>query len=285
MRYSNIISFTGMKKLLILTLALATGVTLYAQDRIYKRSGEILEVRIIEVGDFEVKYKQWDNPEGVTYVMEGNMIRKILFEDGTTKTFDADLLTPIKYADQRKNAYKVSFLDPLLGSIQFTYEKHIKPGRSMEFSLGYIGVGGDPEYEKPLGFNLRYGYKISRTPDFYVRNMKSAHVLRGAYIRPDIAVSVFEGDYTNWRLGWNAQKERANYVAGAFMINFGEQIVYDNIFVVDTYIGFGYGFVSSSKNWKETGDYIRWNYGFLAGAVDVPIAINFGIRVGFASGK
>jgi len=70
---------------------------------------------------------------------------------------------------------------------------------------------------------------------------------------------------------------------GSFMINFGKQIVYDNTFLVDYSIGFGYGFANESNfSDRNVSTYDRGNhYGFLGAADGVPLAFSFRLKIGF----
>lgn len=264
-------------------LALLIGTILFAQDRIYKRTGEIIETKVIEVGDFEVKYKTWDNQDGPTYVLETNKIKKILFGNGEVRSFDEDVAAPLDLANQRKNAIKAGFLDPLAGFSTLTYERSIKPGRSWEVTVGIIGWGIDPAEKNMSGVSGRFGYKFIKSPDHYIRGMKSAHILKGAYIRPEIVFSRFSEDYKEFDpvAGLDVTK-RDDVTAGALLISLGKQVVYDNSFLIDYYFGIGYGFANTSRGDERP---FATNYGFAGGNKDFPVALNFGLRIGFLFGK
>ena len=45
------------------------------------------------------------------------------------------------YATQNRNIIKSDFLNLLGTYLSFTYERSIKPGRSFELTLGFIGMG------------------------------------------------------------------------------------------------------------------------------------------------
>lgn len=272
-----------MKKLILILTAVLISTAMYAQDRIYKRNGEILEAKVTEIGDFEIKYKSWDNQEGPTYVVETNKIKKILFATGDVKIFDEDHIVPLALADQRKNVIKVGFLDPLAGFTSVTYERSIKPGRSWEATLGIIGLGVDINDNNPRGASARFGYKFIKSPDHYIRGMKSAHILKGAYVKPEVIFSAFGEDYREYDPWMNRYTTIRNQVtAGALLLTFGKQLVYDNAFAIDYYFSIGYGF-SNSTNVDER-PYGN-NYGFAGGDKDMPIAINAGLRIGGLFGR
>jgi hypothetical protein len=62
-----------------------------AQDIIVKKNGEELKTKIIQVNDSIVKYKNFDDPEFVTFSMPSSEIKMIKFENGKRKIFGIDL--------------------------------------------------------------------------------------------------------------------------------------------------------------------------------------------------
>ena len=66
-----------MKKIQLLIACLFCSVTfLFAQDKIYRQNGKIVEAKIIEISASEIKYKEFNNPDGPIYVLETDRIKK-----------------------------------------------------------------------------------------------------------------------------------------------------------------------------------------------------------------
>ena len=57
-----------MKRLFLVLVSMASVVSAIAQDVIVKRDGEEIQCKILEVSTNKVKYKQWKNQNGPTFV-------------------------------------------------------------------------------------------------------------------------------------------------------------------------------------------------------------------------
>ena len=60
-----------------------------AQDSIFTHSGAILLAKVFRVGSNELEYKKWANQEGPVYVILLSDVDKILYENGTSETFES----------------------------------------------------------------------------------------------------------------------------------------------------------------------------------------------------
>ncbi|MEJ2005862.1 MAG: hypothetical protein P8X57_13100, partial [Cyclobacteriaceae bacterium] len=248
-----------------------------AQDRIFTKKGETIDARVQEIGLDEVKYYEWQQ-DGPLLSIAVDFLLKIELMNGRVIEFKDPLTDPESYADQKKSALKLNFLSPLFENLAFSYEHSIRPGRSFETELGLIGLGFNTNSdERSSGIHLAAGYKFIRTPDFYSRRMKYAHILKGGYVKPQILLSIYKNKYLDY--GTPIEQER-NVVSGAFVINLGKQIIYDDSFVFDYSAGVGYGFESHNDPYGE-GYYERPNqYGFLL-ANDLPLVFTFNLKIGF----
>jgi len=244
--------------------------TLQAQDRILQRDGEIIECRVLEIGSEVIKYSLAEYNFQVQFSIEKAKVDRILFENGqelvidhaeiareSTETNSADL-----FLIQKRNAVKLNFLSPLSGSTILSYERAIKPGQSFETSVGIIGLGFENP-DKALGFGLKAGYKFIRSPDFYLKGQRYAHILKGGYARPEIAFASYD-----------LKNKGRNVTKGAILLNLGKQWIYSDVFLIDLYGGIGYGFSNA-----ETGD--DFPYFIIVATDDHPIAFSFGFRIGF----
>lgn len=78
-----------MKRLIMLLSALAFfAVSAAAQDFVTKRNGEDIAAIVDEVGPDYVRFRLWDEPDGVTYTMLKNEILIIRYATGRNEVFD-----------------------------------------------------------------------------------------------------------------------------------------------------------------------------------------------------
>jgi hypothetical protein len=164
-------------------------------------------------------------------------------------------------------------LSPLYGYSDFTFEHSLKPGSSIECSLGIIGLGANYDNNQK-GVSMRFGYKFIKNPDFYLKGMRYAHILKGAYFRPELAFSFYNKDvvhYDDWI--FNSYTKNETIFSGALLCIVGNQWVFNDRILVDLYAGVGYGF--------STYDEFDLQYGFSTGSSDSQIALSAGFRIGF----
>jgi len=269
-----------MKKLnLICLFLLLVGFSVVnAQDKIFKRDGKILDVKVTEVGLAEVKYRVPKDSIGPIYTLEKSKILKIVYAGGREETFRSDLSDPELYADQKKNALKINFIAPLLGFTQFNFEHNLRPGKSYELSLGLIGLGNTSQSKlyynrRPRGAFMGAGYKFSKLPDFITHSEKYSHVLQGQYLKTELIFGVYGQDIQDL----NGDFYRKSTIFGAFMLNFGKQWVLGNQIIVDSYVGVGYAF----DNLNDTEDYaFHANHFALSATGDSGIGLTGGLKIG-----
>jgi len=77
-----------MKKFFLLAIAAVAAVGVYAQDIIVTRDAKRVEAKILEVSSSEIKYKEFNNLEGPTFVLSAAEINTIIYQNGTVKVFD-----------------------------------------------------------------------------------------------------------------------------------------------------------------------------------------------------
>lgn len=264
------------KTYLFLFVFIILTVVVNGQDRIIQITKDTIRCQIKEIGDDEVKYTQKDISGDVIYGIDKNKVNRIIFSDGKELKINNSMYDAEIYKKQRKNAFKVGFLSPLTGATSITYEKSLKPGKSLEASLGVIGLGITGTRE-PKGLYFKFGYKFIKSPDFYQKGTRFDHILKGAYIRPEISISSYTINsdnlvyYTNGQLSTGGVRERNTMFA--FMINLGKQWIFDDRFVLDWFAGLGYGF---GHSYQDNGNH----YAFMGGIPDFPLAVTSGIRIG-----
>jgi hypothetical protein len=129
-----------MKNLILPAILFFAVITTHAQDKILRKNGQKLTVKIIEVGSTDIRYKNLDDPDGPVYVLERDRISKIEFANGKVEKFMIDLKDPELYKDQKAKALKINFIAPLIGYSEFSYEKSVGVGKSYELSSVSLGL-------------------------------------------------------------------------------------------------------------------------------------------------
>ena len=76
-----------MKKFLMVVSMLICGLTAMAQDIIVLKDGDLKQVKVIEVGENDVKYKKWENIDGPTYTISISNILSINYQNGAKDSF------------------------------------------------------------------------------------------------------------------------------------------------------------------------------------------------------
>lgn len=248
-----------MKKLVFLFSLLLIGIhCVSAQDTIVKRDNSKLYCKVLEMGSDEIKYQL--PGLSVTMGIDKNDAIKVIFANGTVIEIEHSLYGKGNYENQKRNVLKFDFVSPTVNYTEFSFERSLKPGRSIEFSLGIIGLGFNVVDEDDVGVAIRTGYKFIKSPDFYLKGLRYAHILKGSYIKPELTLSLYDdGNKT--------------VSSAAIMLLFGKQWVFSDQFSVDWFTGIGY-YVSNAEYFSM--------YAHTIGDMgETPITFCYGLRIGF----
>ena len=237
-----------MKKIFLLLVTLLSVFSMYGQDIIYKKNKDIVNCKIIEIGLVEVKYLMPEKYKDVVMVVAKDDVLKIKYQNGEEQVFLNEMYDKNSYADNRLNAIKIHPFSPLYTSLALSYERSVKAGQSYEGTLGFIGLGLNMLNVDPLGVYAKFGYKFIKNPDFYLRGMRYAHLLKGTYFKPEVALSMYSYNKMQFDYTSSASKVRQAAISSAILLNFGKQWVFDNRFAVDFSVGFGYGLTNIEKD-------------------------------------
>ncbi|WP_430935122.1 hypothetical protein [Saccharicrinis sp. 156] len=263
---------------LSLTIAFLTLIALSklcAQDILIKTNNDTINCVIKEIGDEEIKYLTPEISETILFGINKDKVNKVIFANGKELEFSEFLYDPSNYITDQKNNIKLNFLSPLFNSVNICYEKSIKPGRSFETTLGVIGAGWDLGNNNESGAFIKMGYKFIKSPDYYIRGQKFAHILKGSYIRPEIAFSYYEySAYKNYSFIGEDERYTDTNVMFAVLLNVGKQWIFENGFLMDWFVGVGYGFGQDDKDFGL-------HKAFIGGVEEFPLAISMGLRVGW----
>jgi hypothetical protein len=291
-----------MNKLFICLCALLIcGATANAQDKLYRKNGEILKVKVLEVSSTEVKYRLFGKPDdSPIYVLERDRIKKIVYEDGREEkaTATLDLKDPEQYLDQKKNALKINFLGPLVGFTQISYERSTGVGKSFEVGLTIIGAGKNRQLsydyyynntitEKNMdqfGFAIAGGYKFNKLPDFLFGKTRFTHLMQGAYVKPMLYIGNYKENVLFYKTNTQTYViDRQNVTFGALQIELGKQWVFGDSFVLDWYGGFGYGVDNKNYNNNSNNEDNTTAYNYLNARLGKSpgFSVNGGLKLGF----
>jgi hypothetical protein len=241
--------------LFFLTLSMSS-MKVFAQDvMIMRNKPDSIKIKVLEIGVTEIKYRTWPIDETMPIMVESkDRIKRIILQNGTVMKFsENEFVDATNYADQRKMVVKIDMLSTMFGTTSLAFEKSIEPGRSWEAGLGIIGAGfNKEEFGKRSGVFVRAGYKFIHTPDYYMRGMRYAHIMKGSYVRPELVFTSFNAtesslDYTytgtwpNNTYTITRTDSKTKYSAISLMLNFGKQWVFSDVFAVDIFTGIGIG--------------------------------------------
>ena len=77
-----------MRKIFILAICVVAVLGAYAQDIIVTRDANRIEAKILEVSSSEIKYKEFNNQTGPTFMLTNAEISTIIYQNGTVKVFE-----------------------------------------------------------------------------------------------------------------------------------------------------------------------------------------------------
>jgi hypothetical protein len=78
-----------MKTKVILMFAALISVRAFSQDTLYTKTGGVVNAKVIEINQNEIKYKKATNPDGPLYVMDVSSVVLIHFKNGSKEVFSS----------------------------------------------------------------------------------------------------------------------------------------------------------------------------------------------------
>lgn len=260
-----------MSKITFLIICLLfSGVFLFAQDKIYRQNGKIVEAKIIEVSSSEIRYKEYNNPNGPIYVLEADRIKKIVYENGKEEKFEDNLKDPERYEGQLKKAIKLNFFSPLYGYTEIGFEKSTGVGKGFEISAGFIGLGKseridwyynqvDNVKKSQSGAFISGGYKFGKLPSFILfGKTRMSHIMQGTYVKPILYLGYYKENQIVEKGNSTYEVGKQKVTFGALQIELGKQWVFGNKVLLDIYYGLGYGI----DNKEDTYQYYNNGYDY-----------------------
>ena len=78
----------NLKTSFVTAIAVIISCSVYAQDKIYKTDGTVIESKVKKVDPTTVIYRRFDNQDGPEYTILKKQVNKIVYQNGTTDVFD-----------------------------------------------------------------------------------------------------------------------------------------------------------------------------------------------------
>lgn len=268
-----------VKKTKLVVILLLSTLVVYSQDVIYRvNPKKEIKCKVLEIGDEQVRYRSSEFSDSLTFNIDTKNVTKIVFGNGKEFVPQSGMYDKESYENQHKNAVKFRFTSPLMGYTGLGYERSIRPGQSVDFGLGLIGVGWDFANRNPAGLSLRAGYKFITSPDYYTRRMLYSHLLKGWYAEPELSFVHYKAENVNYNYYYDyydSSKTRTSTTFVGLSVLFGKQWVFSDRFLIDLNIGFGYALGTFGDNNSA------YHYGF-SGAMDgAPFNFTSAFRIGY----
>ena len=286
-----------MKKFTFLSFALCLFTTaLFAQDKIYKKRGPVINAKVIEIGVDEIKYKLTDAPDGPIYVVDKSSLKEIKYADGRVEKFEVSYKDPENYEGQLTKAIKINFLSPLNGYTEIGFEKSLTPLKGYELNFGIIGAGKNtvsesyyyngsylPYKRNAFGFFADAGYKFKKLPTFFNRGMRMTHVMQGSYIKPTFTLGYYSDNALNNKDYSNPVVERRHNIFASLVLNLGKEWIFGDKFLLDAFVGLGYAFDNRKdpNNSYYHADYLYNHFVIQTPGGSGNLALTSGLKVGW----
>lgn len=268
----------------MLLIALAyTSSTIYAQDTIKKKNGEVLKVVVKEINDSQIKYHHFDDPNEVIFTVDRMMITEIKFAYGKEYKEEEPVMTDDYFEEDAHHAFKVNISSMLFDAAILSYEKMLSLDNSLEISIKKYGIGFGPasdDYDDRNGFGTELGFKIkfgSKKKQKW--QYRPDHLMSGGYIMPHIGF-----DYIKRESYYYSEKSKVIHLG----TNFGKVHVIQNRIIFEYYAGFSYYGGSQKQSYTYNGnDDVYDLEGLVAGDMfgSNNFAVNIGVKMGFAFGR
>jgi len=195
-----------MKKIATFILATLAIANVWAQadnlkDLIYTADSKVVEAKVLEVSSGEVKYKDWNNQMGPTFILTASEVQKVEFSNGTVKTFAGAAAKPAASAQSEQAAASKSSKSAAAAQ---------KPAVGFQFNLD---VEGNLAFVS--GSRINYAGIQSIDRDFAVGGV---NVVLGAGVRVaqwmyvGVAAGVL-GEWGNPKVKYNGNDTKGNYSA------------------------------------------------------------------------
>ncbi len=132
---------------------------LNAQDTIYKRNGELIPAKVLEINTKEITYKRADLLDGPLFIINKNEIKKIKYVTGTIDSFKVVIAEPKKQTVINNTAFSITYNNQIQNSNRrgvYLYQgHHISDRRVLFLAQEKNQVWKDKEIELNISSSKR----------------------------------------------------------------------------------------------------------------------------------
>lgn len=193
-----------MKKFIILGISLFVSAAVQAQDVIIMRSGEQVESKVEEVGDKQIRYRKYANPDGPVYSVSSSEVFVIRFENGTREVITPE--TPVADAVTEEDA-KYSHVKQAVAQAKAPIrDKHMLWGVRASYGYGYISTSAS---DGPSGGAWGVGVVLDYFPSLQSSSGFGGGIsMSGFKLTDGISDNELTRNDLNIDLGWTVRTKR-----------------------------------------------------------------------------
>ncbi|CAN5412878.1 hypothetical protein BH09BAC5_BH09BAC5_22470 [soil metagenome] len=136
--------------------------TVFGQDTLFMKSGEVVKAKILVVTESDVSYKKITYLDGPTFIVAKNKIAKIIYADGSVEIFN-DIPAHNSSADSSGLMNNIIAINPLSlvgGNVSFSYERLSKNGK-FGFRIPFYAPVTESSGNQ-LGINLDFKFYLGK---------------------------------------------------------------------------------------------------------------------------
>ena len=121
-----------MKKIIVIACVVMASMTLVAQDIIITNDAQKIEAKILEVSKTEIKYKENDNLDGPTFILETKEVSSVIYSNGKVVLYNKESATidstpSKKAAEEEKTTQILKQIDEQkISAVQAVYEDTVE---------------------------------------------------------------------------------------------------------------------------------------------------------------
>lgn len=139
--------------------------TTFSQDIIYTTAGNKYRAKVVEINSYEVKYKDFDNPDGPTYVITKSDVVLINYQNGTTEVINPN---PPNYSPNKTETYAVKKPEKKNPNEIYYVGKNFLSLNALALMNGDLAVFYDREIlNNKLGLTAMGSYNFNNSKPFF----------------------------------------------------------------------------------------------------------------------
>lgn len=265
--------YKKIKYYILLFVLLFLNNNVFSQDIIIKYNRDTIYCNILEINTKTIKYDSTKYSTNLIFEINRSEVLKVFFKNKEEINLYKDSLSFDAYNRNKKNALKLYLLSPVMGHIGISYERSIRLGASLEFGASII-YGRYQHQKTEKGGTARLGYKFIKLRDYSKYDVRFVHIMKGSYIKPELIFSAFNSRYDFINEFGYTETHSDDVFSYAFLLNYGVQYIYDNLLLVDFYVGLGGGISSSEA------DFYYSNASIKSDPHDFCFSMTMGIKIG-----